>query len=160
MAPADVRPSLERIDAQTTVSGLLDVACTELVHLLGVRRVTLSRIIGDLLVEIGHHDGSGADLPPLELFLLTDYPLTQEVIASAEPRRVSRDDPAADAAETALLERLGFDALVMLPLESRGQSWGLVEIYSDGRALDDDQVAQARTIVDRVGELLAAIESR
>ncbi len=159
MHAADVDSSLTKIAAQQSVSRLLDVACTQLGELLNVPRVTVSRIIGDLLVEIGHHDRSERT-PELELFLVTDYPLTQEVIASGEPRHVSRAEPGADPAEAALLERLGFDTLLMLPLRSRAQNWGLVEIYADGREFTADEIAQARLIVDRVGELLAEIESR
>ncbi|MEO5576464.1 MAG: hypothetical protein ABIR67_11655 [Gaiellaceae bacterium] len=59
--------------------------------------------------------------------------------------RLRRADPGPDPAEAALLERLGFDSLLMLPLRSHGQSWGLVEIYGD---------------VDRVGELVAVLEHR
>ena len=71
-----------------------------------------------------------------------------------------RADPGADPAEAALLERLGFDSLLMLPLRSHGQSWGLVEIYGDDRVFDDEEIATAASIVDRVGELLAVLEHR
>lgn len=159
MQAADIDSSLARLAEQQTVSRLLDVACAQLGELLQVPRVTLSRIIGDLLVEIGHHDRS-EQTPVVELFLVTDFPLTQEVIASGEPRHVSRAEPGADPAEAALLERLGFDTLLMLPLRSGAQRWGLVEIYADGREFGDDEIELARTIVDRVGELLAELESR
>ena len=50
------------------------------------------------------------------------------MIQSGEPRVVLGADPVADPAEAALLARLGFDSLLMLPLRSHGQNWGLVEI--------------------------------
>ena len=151
MTAADIDRSLEKIRAETSVSRLLNVTCVELA-LLDASRCSVSRIIGDLLVELSDFHRSG-DPPALELFLVSDYPLTQEVIDSGEPRVVLRNDPSADPAETALLERLGLDSLLMLPLRSRGQNWGLVEIY------EPTEIELAITTVDRVGELLAALES-
>jgi GAF domain-containing protein len=81
------------------------------------------------------------------------------VIDSGEPRVVLRDDPSADPAEAALLERLGLDSLLMLPLRSRGQNWGLVEIYADDRSFEPPEIELAIATVDRVGDLLAALES-
>jgi hypothetical protein len=95
---------------------------------------------------------------PLALYLVSDYPLTQEVIQQGEPRVVSRADPNADPAETELLARLGFDSLLMLPLQSRDR-WGLVEIYGDGREFDTEEVETAASLVGGVGELLADLES-
>ncbi len=152
----DIERALGALAAETSVSRLLKTTCVELTRLLDVPRVTISRTIGDLLVELGHHDTSGAD-PALELFLVTDYPLTQEVIESREPRTVLLGAAGADPAESALLTRLGFDSLLMLPLRSRGQNWGLVEIWGR-RAFGPEDAAQARALVERVGELLADIE--
>ncbi|MDQ3066606.1 MAG: GAF domain-containing protein [Actinomycetota bacterium] len=121
--------------------------------------MSISRTIGDLLVELSHFDRNGAD-PPLELFLVADYPLTQEVIETREPRTVVLGTADADPAEAALLERLGFSSLLMLPLRSRGQIWGLVEIWGNGRAFGDDEVGGASVLVERAGELLALLETR
>ena len=155
----NVEASLERISAQTSVSQLLTVASTELAGLLDARRVSVSRVIGDLLVELSNYDRSGQELP-LELFLVTDYPITQEVIEQRVPRIVLRRDPDADEAETALLEKLGFESLLMLPLHSGGQSWGLVEIYGDGREFLPDEVEHAAAVVAEVGTVLAGLEGR
>jgi GAF domain-containing protein len=154
----DIASSLEKIAAETSVSRLLNVTCAELADLLDASRCSISRIIGDLLVELSEHLSSGEKVT-LELFLVSDYPLTQDVIDSGEPRIVRRSDPSADPAEAALLKRLGFDSLLMLPLRSRGQNWGLVEIYADDRDFQPAEIELAITTVDRVGELLAALES-
>ena len=154
-----MQTSLERIDAETSVSRVLHVACGELVELLDASFASVSRVIGDLLVELSGYQRSG-EHHPLELFLVTDYPLTQEVILDGVPRVVRRADPRADPAEAALLERLGFDSLLMLPLRSHGQSWGLVDIYADDRFYDENEIESARAIVDRVGEVLAVLERR
>jgi GAF domain-containing protein len=155
----DVSSSLERIEAEATVSRVLHVACGELVMLFDATFASVSRVIGDLLVELSGYRRSG-EVHPLELFLVTDYPLTQEVIEDGQPRVVRRADPGADPAEVALLERLGFDSLLMLPLRSHGQSWGLVEIYGGDRVFAEHEIESAKSIVDRVGERLAVLEHR
>ena len=160
MAPADVQSSLSKIEAETSVSRVLHVACGELVELMDATFASVSRVIGDLLVELSGFRRSGV-AHPLELYLVTDYPLTHEVIQGGEPRVVRRADPGADPAEAALLERLGFDSLLMLPLRSHGQSWGLVEVYTaDDRVFGEDEIEQAERIVERVGELVAVLEHR
>ena len=159
MAPVDIAASLEKIEAEETVSRVLHVACGELVELFDATFASVSRVIGDLLVELSGYRRSG-EPHPLELFLVTDYPLTQEVISAGEPRIVRHSDPGADAAEVALLDRLGLDSLLMLPLRSHGQSWGLVEIYGDDRHFQDDEIATARELLDRVGRLVAELEHR
>ena len=158
MSTADVQHSLERIAAETSISRLLQACCAELVELLGASRCTISRIIGDLLVELSDHFRSGENRP-LELFLVSDYPLTQEVIEAGEPRVVLRSDPHADAAEVALLERMGYDSLLMLPLRSRSQNWGLIEVYAGDRPFAQSQIDLAITVADRVGTLLEDLES-
>jgi len=158
VSPAEVELSLARIAAETSVSRLLHAACVEFVELLDASRCTISRIIGDLLVELSDHRRSG-ETHPLELFLVSDYPLTQEVIEAGEPRVVLRSDPNADPAEAGLLERLGFDSLLMLPLRSRSQSWGLIEIYANARPFAEKEIELASTVAERVGTLLAELES-
>ena len=158
VSTAEVELSLERIAAETTVSRLLNATCVELVELLDAARCSVSRIIGDLLVELSDHVRSG-EQPTLELFLVSDYPLTQEVIEAGEPRVVARSDPNADPAEAELLKRLGFDSLLMLPLRSREQNWGLIEVYADAPPFAQREVELAITIADRVGSLLAELES-
>lgn len=158
MATAEVGRSLEKIAAETTVSRLLNVTCGEFAALLDADRCSISRIIGDLLVELSDFHRSG-EQPTLELFLVSDYPLTREVFESGEPRIVRRSDPDADPAEAKLLERMGYDGLLMLPLRSRAQNWGLVEIYALGRGFAEDEIELALELVERVGDLLAELES-
>jgi GAF domain-containing protein len=159
VTPLDIATSLQKIEAEESVSRVLHVACGELVELFDARFASVSRVIGDLLVELSGYRRSG-EPHPLELFLVTDYPLTQEVISAGEPRIVRRSDPIADPAEVALLERLGFDSLLMLPLRSHGQSWGLVEIYGDDRDFAEDRIQTARELLDKVGQLVAELEHR
>ena len=158
MGKAAVAGAVERIGTETTVSRLLYAACTELVELLDAPRAVVSKVIGDLIVELSEHDRAD-NQRPLELFLLSDYPLTQEVIETGDARVVLSSDPEADPAETALLRRLGFDALLMVPFRSRGKSWGLVEIYGAEPGFEQGEIEAACAVVEAVGELLAELES-
>lgn len=93
------------------------------------------------------------ETPRLDLYLASDFPLTQQVLEQAEPRTVSLAAADADPAESDLLRRLGFDDLLMLPIRSRGRGWGLVEVYANERpfAAPDVELGQA---------LLAGAEAR
>ena len=148
--------SIAALDGAATVSQLLTAACEELTRMYDAQRTTISRTIGDLLVELTHNDLRDADAP-LELFLVTDYPLTQEVIERNEPRTVLVGAPDADPAEAALMERLGFEALLMLPLRSRGHNWGLIEVWRQ-REFSDADTAAGTALAATVGEHLQRLE--
>ena len=158
MATAEIAEALERIRAEQTVSRLLYAMCTELVELLGAPRAVVSKVIGDLMVELSEHDRADSRRP-LELFLVSDYPLTQELIEAGDSRVVQRSGPDADAAETALLARLGYDSVLIAPLRVRGKNWGLVEVYGDDSGFAEADVATVSSLVGGVGELLAELES-
>ena len=60
--------------------------------------------------------------------------------------------------EVALLRELGFDSLLMLPLEADGTAWGLVEVYdnrTDG--FTPSHVADAQRFVVRAGAALSKL---
>jgi GAF domain-containing protein len=154
----NVERSLARLSSETTVSGLLNSACEDLTTTLDATGCIVSRTIGDLLVELGQFMRAGHPVP-LALYLVSDYPLTQVVLDRAEPKVVNRADPEADPAETDLLERLGFESLLMLPLRARSDTWGLVEVYRDGRDFGQEEIDVASELVEGVGELLAGLES-
>jgi hypothetical protein len=100
---ADVDRSLEKISAETSVSRLLNVTCSEIAALLDASRCSVSRIIGDLLVELSDfHRGRSA---ALGLFLVP-LPATQEVIDSGEPRVVTARSVGGPGRQ--LLERSGW----------------------------------------------------
>ena len=79
MSESGVAEAVERIAAEGTVSQLLAVACRELAELLDATRVSVSRVVGDLLVELSSYRRAGPE-SPLQLYLVGDYPLTHEEI--------------------------------------------------------------------------------
>jgi len=147
-----------KLGGETTVRGLLATTCEELVVLLDATACVVSRVIGDLLVGLDEHSLSGSPLEHGHEYLISDYPLTQEVVESGEPRRLSRLDADADPKEAYLLEKLGFDSLLMVCLPSSGECWGLVEVYAEEARFDDRQAELARRLARLAGERLAQLE--
>lgn len=146
------------VAAETTVRGLLATTCRELVELLDASACVVSRVIGDLLVGLDEHTNSGRPLQFGHEYLISDYPLTREVIESGEPRRVSRSDPDAEPAEALLLEKLGFESLLMVCLPAGEACWGLVEVYLDEGRFDERQAELAMRVADQAGRRLKQLE--
>jgi diguanylate cyclase (GGDEF)-like protein len=69
-----------------------------------------------------------ADMQPY--YDVSMYPQTLRVLERQETIIVEADDPLADPAEVELLRREGNKVLAMLPLVAKGQSIGLVELFS------------------------------
>jgi len=157
--PAQVAAARQRLRAEKTVPGLLGATARAYVELLDAPACTISRVIGDLLVDLMQHQRSG---PPNRLghgYLISDYPLTRAVIEERQPRTVSQNDPEPDQNEVKLLRELGFDALLMVAIEAEDGAWGLVEVYGEkGRRFNDEEVELAQDLAGEVGEILRRLE--
>jgi GAF domain-containing protein len=144
-----------------SIPNLLQAMCVELTELIDGDGCNLSRVIGELLVDLHEYTPDGHRLQLGRGYLLSDYPLTREVIELGEPRTVSVLDPTADASEVALLRELGFDSLLMLPFNLGGRCWGLVELYRAGpRTFDTADVTAAVAFVERTSALLDGLQRR
>ena len=154
--PVQLAAATERLRAATTVPGLLGTAVHAFVEVLDAAACTISRVIGDLLVDLIQHRQSG---PPDRLghgYLISDYPLTRAVIEEREPRTVFLGDPDADPAEATLLRELGFGSLLMAAIEAGDGAWGLVEVYgAEGRRFSEEDVGMVRGLAAELGERLA-----
>jgi len=158
--PSEVTAVAEQLHAATSVTQLLSLTAESLVRLLNAPACTISRVIGDLLVDLVQHQRSGSPNRLGHGYLISDYPVTRSVIEDREPRTVYAGDPEADKSETALLGELGFDSLLMLAIESKDAAWGLVEVYGDeGRQFDMSDVDRARAVAVEAGEALARLSS-
>jgi GAF domain-containing protein len=157
--PAQVAAVAERLRAEKTVAALLGASARSFAELLGAPACTISRVIGDLLVDLIQHKEAGKPDRLGHGYLISDYPVTRTVVEEREPRTVFLGDPDADPSETALLRELGFDSLLMVALESADGVWGLVEIYrGEGRLFNDEEVALANGLAGEVSDLLARLE--
>lgn len=147
---------MEAADRPGTLD-LLKETCRDAVTELEAAAALFSRVIGDLLLELAEHTTAGRMFNLGHEYLISDYPLTQEVIATCESRTVSLLDADPDPKEAALLVELGFESLLMVPVFVSGECWGLLEVYGvAGRRFDDADARRAEEIVGRTAAVLAA----
>ena len=157
--PGDVAAVRERLRAETTVPGLLGATARAYVELLDAPACTISRVIGDLLVDLMQHQKSGKPDRLGHGYLISDYPLTRAVIEERRPQTVSQSDPEPDPNEVKLLQELGYDALLMVAIEAADGAWGLVEVYGEkGRRFKAEEVELAQDLAGEVGEILRQLE--
>jgi len=149
----------ERLRAEQTVPGLLGATARAYVELLDAPACTISRVIGDLLVDLMKHQKSGKPVRLGHGYLISDYPLTRAAIEGRRPQTVSQSDPEPDENELKLLRELGYDALLMVAIEGAEGAWGLVEVYGEkGRSFKGEEVELAQEIADEVSEILKQLE--
>jgi GAF domain-containing protein len=123
---------------------VLSTMADELVARLGADACSISRVIGDVLIIVAERTPDGDTPQQGQGYLVSDFPLTAEVLRSGEPRGLTLDDPDLDQAEAVLLRSYGFGSLLMLALELDGKAWGLVEVYrKERRAFTDDDIRLA-----------------
>jgi GAF domain-containing protein len=157
--PGQVAAATERLRAEKTVPGLLGATARAYVELLDAPACTISRVIGDLLVDLMQHQKSGKPDRLGHGYLISDYPLTRAVIEERRPQTVSQNDPEPDENELKLLKELGYDALLMVAIEAGDGAWGLVEVYGEkGRHFKDEEVELAQDLAGEVGEILKQLE--
>jgi diguanylate cyclase (GGDEF)-like protein len=88
-------------------------------------------------------------------FEVAGYPQTLRVLERQETILIDADDPTANQAEVALLRREGQRALAMLPLVAKGQSIGLVELFSKAPiAWSDDLLGLVRAMANEAAMAL------
>jgi GAF domain-containing protein len=151
---SDVAAAAEQLRASATVADLLGRTAESFVGVLDAPACTISRVIGDLLVDLVQHRREGRADRLGHGYLISDFPLTRAVIEERGPKTVYTGDADADAAETTLLAELGFDSLLMLPIEAEDAPWGLVEVYGNGRRFEPADVDVARALAAEAGDVL------
>jgi GAF domain-containing protein len=151
--------AIDRLRAETSVARLIGAAARAFVEVLGAPACTISRAIGDLLVDLVQHERSGEARRLGHGYLISDYPLTRAVIEERRPYTVFRDDPGADPSEVRLLNELGYDSLLMVAIEAEDGAWGLVEVYQEqGTRFEDEELHVAQRLADEIGHVLRQLE--
>jgi hypothetical protein len=152
--PSDVAAAAEQLHGATTVNELLSRTAESFVLVLDAQACTISRVIGDLLVDLVQHQRGGKPNRLGHGYLISDYPLTRAVIENREPQTVHTDDSEADQAEIDLLAELEFETLLMLAIEANDTAWALVEVYGNGRRFGPDDVNRAQALGAEAGAAL------
>lgn len=145
------------LQSEPSLPGLLQTATREFVEVVDGEACAISRVVGDVLIQVAEHARDGRTLVLGHGYLISDFPLTESALRNDEPHCVSLLDPDADPREASLLNELKLDSLLMLPLMGPGGGWGLAEIYVNGRRFDSDDVARARPLAAAFGERLAVL---
>src|SRR3954454_7180715 len=140
------------------IRGLLGAACREAVGLFDVTACATSRVIGPLLVGLDEHTVSGRPLAHGHEYLISDFPLTREVVESGHPRWVSVGEEGAEETEVELLRKLGFESLLMVCLPANEGCWGLLEVYAEDGHFREEHAQVASRVARRTGELLERLE--
>lgn len=146
------------MEREQTVQGLLEATCRELVGRLDARACAISRVVGDLLIGLVQFAHDRGPLAIGHEYLISDYPLTLEVVTRCEPRTVSLLDEAPEPTEAELLQKLGYDSLLMLCLLTHGECWALVEVYADETRFGEQDASLAAQIVGRAGQRLERLD--
>jgi diguanylate cyclase (GGDEF)-like protein len=162
---SDALTAVKAIEAETTINGVCDRLCKALVFVVGATACSMSRVVGDYLVDANDHALREVSLGDEAAYRIADFPLTAEVLRTGGPRAVSFAEGDVDPSEAFILRDLGMSALMMLPVVVGGRAWGLVELYEMRlRRFGEDDVAVAQFLVaqaQRTLELVAgADESR
>jgi GAF domain-containing protein len=140
-----------------TVWELTGGLCVALVEETRATGCIVSRVIGDVLVQIAEHVPDGRTFQLGRGFLVSQFPTTAEVLATGVARAVSVADDAPDLAEVAVLDELSMRSVVMLALAGGEEAWGLVEVYRDSTSFTDGDIERAQRLVESAAAQLAAL---
>ncbi len=145
---ADAMAAAKAIEAEDTVEAVCTRLCKTLVFVVGATACSASRVVGDYIVDATEHALREVSLGDEAAYRIADFPLTADVLRSAEPRTVSFAHGDVDPSEAFILRDLGMNALLMLPLQVRGKAWGLVELYEMRlRRFSEEDIAVAQFLV-------------
>lgn len=119
------------VTADPTLLDALEDAAERLLEALEADGCAISRALGDVLVLVTERVLQGERLQLEQGYLVSDYPETRHVLERGEPRTACLGEPELDPGEERVLLHVGYASLLMLPLELKGEIWGLVEIYRE-----------------------------
>jgi hypothetical protein len=151
------RRAVEALQNERTLPGLLHAATREFVEVVDGLACAISRVVGDVLIQVAEYSRDGRTLVLGHGYLISDFPLTEEALRRGKPQCLSLLDRDPDPREAVLLEELELDSLLMIPLPGPSGPWGLAEIYVNGRRFDQDDVARAEAVTAAFGERLVAL---
>ncbi len=158
MGPGDRQDdAVAALRQQTTLPDLMHTATREFVDAVEGVACAISRRVGDVLIQVAEHARDGRTLVLGHGYLITDFPLTAQVLEEDEPALCSLLDDNCEPMEAGLLKELGLDSLLMLPLSAPTGPWGLAELYVNGRPFDEDDVTRALPLATAFGEQIVEL---
>ena len=146
---------------EETLGGVLERLGKAIAFVVGATATNISKVEGPRLVDMTKHALRDIDLGEDVAYLISDYPVTQEVLDTEIVRSVSFLDDEIDSGEAFVLRELQMNAVMLVPLVVDGGSWGLVEIYDMRlRRFTTEDEALARFLVDQAGRRLESLAER
>jgi hypothetical protein len=95
---------------------------------------------------------------PGERWSLSDFPATERLMDANTPGQVIVGDRESDPTEIAELERLGYGAVLMVPVRVGSGQRALVEVYREHpQAFTSAEVDRARVVAQQFGPVLARL---
>ena len=144
--------ALESLRSQGSLPGLLHASTRSFVDVVDGTACAISRVVGDILIQVAEYALDGRTLVLGHGYLISDFPLTKNVLETGEPTLCSLLEETCDRTEADLLRELQLDSLLMAPLGAGDGAWGLAEVYANGRRFGEDDLALLRPLVAAFGE--------
>ncbi len=143
------------------IARLAAVSCTDDISrvaalipaVLSADEAAVSRVVPgeDCLEDLSRHGWS----QPGERYRLADYPATAYVLRTRTAGQVVSGDSASDPSEVALLERSGYQAVLMVPLVFGGRDVGLLELYRrHAQPFSSGEVERAQLLAHQLGAVI------
>jgi diguanylate cyclase (GGDEF)-like protein len=160
------REALMRVAAATAdayrLEDVMEQAAEAALEVTGAASLSISRWERDrdamrTLVNVGDLGPGEERLPADELYSLAEHPLVAKLLQDGQPYRTAVDDPDASPAAVALLESLGKDSDLGVPIVLDGEVWGEVwaTTATGARRFDSGDVRFLQAIADRLALVLA-----
>ncbi len=111
------------------MEGVLERLTKSATFVVGATGALISRVEGGRLSDWVRHSMRDVDLGEDSAYLISDFPVTKEVLDAQVPRSISFLDEDLDRAEAFVLRELRMNCVMLLPLVVNDKAWGLVEIY-------------------------------
>ena len=161
-APAgDVIDAVTAIWSEQTVPDVIERLGKMMAFVVGATGTAISRVEGPNLVDMVAHSLREFEISDDNVYRISDYPVTQEVLERPCIRSVSFLDEDLDAGEAFVLRELQMNAAMLLPLRVNDRSWGLVEIYDMRmRRYTPDDEALAGFLVAQAGRRIETLRGR
>ena len=157
-ALGDTLDASAAIWAEGSVEGVLERLSKSVAFVVGATATAISRVEGARLADAARHSLREIDLGEDTAYLISDFPVTKEVLEKVCVRSISFLDDDLDGAEAFVLRELQMNSALLLPLVVHGRSWGLVEIYDMRlRRFSGEDEAVAWFLVGQAGRRIESL---
>ena len=143
---------------EPTVDDVLERLGKAIAFVVGATGTNISKVDGPRLVDMAKHALRDVDLGADNSYVISDFPVTQEVLETLVTKSISFLDDDLDGAEAFVLRDLEMNSALLVPIVVQGEAWGLVEIYDMRlRRHDDDEMAVAEFLVSQAARRIEGL---